>query len=124
MDCSGMENMDTNKLDKMPQQICEVFKRKTGHNGGHVHFIYKDKKDHLVLIFHNERLKDIVAKNKDCKKGESIEWASSEFSSLSPKEAFIRFSDQIEKIIIDGPGFLGEWSSMIDFLDWLNGISE
>lgn len=114
--------MDTNKLDKMPQQICEVLK-KTGHNDGRVHFIYKDKKDRLVLIFHNERLKDIVAKNKDCKKGECIEWASSEFSSFSSKEAFTRFSDQIEKIIIDEPGFSKEWNSMLDFLNWLNGAS-
>lgn len=111
-------------LDKLAQQICEVFKRTTGYNSGHVHFLYKGKQDQLIVICHNGELKEIVAKNKECGKGECIDWELSEFAVFSPKEAFLRLFAQVDKIIIDDSRFRKTWDSSGDFLTWLNERSK
>lgn len=116
--------MDIEKLDNLPEQICEVFKRKTGHNGGNVYFSYRNKQDYLALSFYNGKLKDVLVKNKNCKKEDSIEWTDSEFSGFSQREAFLEFSEQIEKIIIEEQRFSVSWVSLFDFLGWLNAQTE
>ncbi|MBU2540764.1 MAG: VanZ family protein [Candidatus Omnitrophica bacterium] len=109
-------------LKKIAKQICFAFKRNTGHNGGHVHFKYKGKQDHLVLICHNRKLEQIVVKNKNCKKGEYVEWNQSEFSDLLPKIAFLKLLPSIDNIIIDHTSFQKSWPCFDEFQSWLNTI--
>ena len=116
--------MDSKDLASLAQKLSRVFSRITGHSSGHVHFMYEEKADHLILVCHNGRTKQIIAKNRDCKKGECIEWIGSEFSNFSPEEAFLKFSDRIDRIIIDNSGIKKNWRTLDDFLNWLDTMLE
>ncbi len=85
----------------------------------HIHFYVKGKNDHLILIYSDGAFAEIVAKGKKSRKGACVRWADSEFRHLSRQEAFLRFSDQIERVIIDHPNFRGSWGSWDKFLGWL-----
>lgn len=116
--------MNKEELDELIPRLCAVFKKTTGHSRGHIHFRYKGKRDHLVLVIHSESLIRIVTKNEQCKKGKCLSWRKSEFSDFSPQEAFLRFFDQIDTITIDEPGFKRTWDSLDDLLNWLNKTLE
>lgn len=116
--------MNRGELAKLTRLLCKIFEKTTGYSEGHIHFMFRGKKDHLVLVLHNGELVQIVAKNKDCKKGESVEWSKSEFSDSSPLEAFLKFSAQIERVMIDEPNFQKSWNCLSDFLNWLNKMSK
>lgn len=113
--------MDEWEFARLTQEpMGEVFKKFTGRDEGHVHFMYKEKKGHLILVLHKGKLKQIVAKSPGCKKGEYTDWSESEFSDYSPKKAFLKFSDQVDRIIIDDRKFKKSWKSMDDFMNWLD----
>lgn len=116
--------MSSAKLAKLVYQLCEVFEKNTGYRGGHVHFMYEAKSDHLVLVCYGGKLEQIVAQNNSCKKDQSIHWHESEFGSFSPREAFLRFFDQVDKIIIDMSTFQRSWNSLSVFLEWINKTSK
>lgn len=107
-------------LDIFAKQICSAFRIKTGHSCGHVHFIYKGKRDHLIMFCAEQRLEKIIAKGGDCRKGEYVTWENSEFSHHPPQQAFLEMLPQIQRIIIDHPYMRKSWSSFAKFQSWLN----
>ena len=117
-------NLSKTDPDKLAEQICIAFKKKTGVTGGHVHFRYKGRKDSIALICDNLRLEDIIAKNKHCKSGECLVWGDSEFRRFSPKDAFLNLLSEIETIEIDHPLLKNKWTSFNEFQAWLNEIPD
>ena len=113
----GLQRLD---LDRLAGQICLAFKNATGQDGGHVHFIYKGKNDHLILICNGQRLDEIIAKRRHSKKGEYLSWYKSEFYRFSPRNAFLEFLPEIHRIIIDHPSIQKRWSSFDKFQGWLD----
>lgn len=106
-------------IDNLAKDICLAFRKVTGHNSGHVYFKFKGQKHYLVLVCYNERVQQIVAKDKECQKGECIDWDNSEFANFSPKAAFLELFYKINTIIIDEPLIQREWHSFDEFQDWL-----
>ncbi|MDP2922300.1 MAG: hypothetical protein Q8O30_01070 [Candidatus Omnitrophota bacterium] len=116
--------MTTGEFEKIVGQLCQVFKKHIGKNIGRIRFRYNGKANHLVLVCHNGKIIQIVAKDDKCRKGECLPWADSEFSILSPEETFFKFFDKISKIVINEPQLEKSWDSFNDFLNWLNTMSQ
>lgn len=110
-------------LDRLAAQVCLAFKNITGYNFGHVHFIYKGKKEHLVLVCDNQKVEKIVVKDRHCKTGRCLHWENSGFSGLSPREAFLQFLSKVRRIIIEHPAIQKSWHSFVEFQNWLNQFS-
>lgn len=112
--------MNGNLPDSLKTYFAPFFEKVTKSNEGRVHFMYKEKKDRLILVLHKKGLREIAAKSPDCEKGEYLDWSESEFRDFSPKEAFLKFSEQIDRIIIDDSKFKKSWRSMNDFMSCLD----
>ncbi|MFH1201702.1 MAG: VanZ family protein [Candidatus Omnitrophota bacterium] len=107
-------------LDRLTGQVCLAFKKFTGRDSGHVHFMYEGKSDHLIFVCAAGKLENIIAKGRNCKKGEYLSWGHSEFNSLSAKEAFFKNLPKARKIVIDHPSLRKSWDSFNEFQNWLN----
>jgi len=78
--------------------------------------------DHIVLVCAKGKLRQIIAKDKDCKEKECKDWLESEFRDYSPEEAFSHFSDDISEIRTDDRYIQKSWDSMAAFLKWIDDV--
>jgi len=111
--------MDKVVFDRFAGKIGRALTKTTGDRYAHVHFYIKGKSDSIVLIYLNGMPDRIVAKGKECGKGECLAWNQSEFGNIPPDEVFLIYFERIRKIIIDHPKFKRSWRSLDKFTDWV-----
>ncbi len=99
--------------------LSEVHFVNTSHRSGHVHFYFRDKSDHIILVWSKGQLKKIIAKSPRCKKGQYIRWEESQFRDYQSEEILEKLCDEIELVRIDDGGFNQSWPSYAGFINWL-----
>ena len=108
--------LDPNDLAK---KLSQVHFKDTKHNSGHIHIHFRDKSDHIILVWSEEKLKRIIAKSPRCKKGQYVHWKDSEFRDYNREDVLCELCNEIELITIDHNGSEKTWPSYYDFIDWL-----
>lgn len=118
-------NLDTQILNAyldandLVEKLSHVHFTKTNHRSGHIHIHFRDKSDHIIILWSKGMLKRIIAKSPRCKKGRHIRWKNSEFRDYNREEVLGELCNEIELITIDQDGFKKTWPSYYDFIDWL-----
>lgn len=95
--------------------------KKIKSTSGHIHVHFRNKSDHLVIVWSNGVLREIVAKSPGCKKGRCVKWAKSQFCDYKREEIIEKLHSEIERMEVDEGDFKKTWPSYSDFIDWLIG---
>lgn len=103
----------------LAERLSSVLFKITQCTTGHIHFHFRAKSDHIILIWSEGTLQGVVAKSPYCKKGEYEEWENSQFSSYQPEDIFKQLYQQIKRIKIDRGDFRKGWSSYTKFIKWM-----
>jgi hypothetical protein len=118
-------NIDTQILNAyldpndLAEKLSEIHYKDTKHRSGHIHIHFRDKSDHIILVWSKGQLKRIIAKSPRCKKGQYVHWKDSEFRDYNRQDVLGELCNEIELITIDHDGVKNTWSSYYDFIDWL-----
>jgi hypothetical protein len=101
------------------ERLSEVHFKNTNHRSGHIHFYFRGKSDHIIIVWSKGQLKKIIAKSPHCKKGQYVRWEGSQFSDYRCEDVLEELSDEIELVTIDDGGFNKSWPSYSLFMKWL-----
>jgi len=101
------------------ERLSCILAKKTNQTSGHIHFYFQNKSDHIIPIWSEGKLRKIVAKSPNCKKGQYIHWRDSEFCDYERKNVIRQFHNEIMRIKIDVNGFSKTWPSYTKFTKWL-----
>jgi len=107
------------KVNDISGNLTLGLSKKTKSTSGHIHFYFRNKSDHIVIVWSNGLLKRIVAKSPHCKKGQCVKWEYSQFCDYKREEVIEKLCEEIEYAQIDRDGFNKRWSSYGDLIWWL-----
>jgi len=110
-------------IKNLMMRLSAIYFKITGKDHGHVHIHYRHKKDHVILLWSNGKLENILAKSPDCDKGDYREWEQSEFKNCNSYDILKNFYKYIKYIEIDHENFTRRWRSYLDFIIWLTANS-
>ena len=105
--------------DYLVERLHRVFAERTNSDSGHIHLYFRNKSDHIIIIWAKGQLRKIVAKSPNCRKGQYVRWMDSEFGDCERWDILRKFHNEIEYIKINMNGFDRTWSSCADFMKWL-----
>ncbi len=105
--------------DRLVGNLTLALSKKIEGTSGHVHIHFRGKSDHLIIIWSNGRLREMVAKSPGCEKGQCVKWDESQFTDYKREDVLREFYNEIERIRIDSGGFNKTWPSWQAFIDWL-----
>ncbi len=105
--------------ERLVGNLTLALSKKINGTSGHVHIHFRNKSDHLVIVWSNGRLREIVAKSPRCEKGQCVKWDRSQFADYEREEVPGQFYNEIERIRTNEGGFSKTWSSWQGFIDWL-----
>ena len=112
------KNVEMYDPDCLVKKLSDVFSRKTRRRSGHVHFYFRNKSDHIILLWLEGWLDKILAKSANCKKGRYTHWEDSGFSNYKRQDILQELHNEIERVEIDS-GLSKAWSSYAQFVNWL-----
>ena len=84
--------------DYLAERLSSVLFEKTKHTSGHIHFHFRGKSDHIILIWSEGKSKKIAAKSPDCKKGRHTHWKDSQFRDYNREDVLRELYDEIKRI--------------------------
>ena len=105
--------------DYLVERLHRAFAERIDSDSGHIHLYFRNKSDHIIIIWSEGQLRKIAAKSPNCRKGQYIHWMDSEFGDCERQDILRKFHNEIECIKIDMDGFDRTWSSCADFMEWL-----
>lgn len=105
--------------DQLVGHLTLSLSKKIKSTSGHVHIHFRNKSDHIVIVWSNGRLREIGAKSAGCKKGQFVKWEISQFCDYKGQEVLEKLYDKIESMEIDGEEFNKIWLSYNEFIRWL-----
>lgn len=121
-------NMDDRIRDKISQvyldpnyiveRLSSILAKETNGTSGHIHFYFRTKSDHIILIWSEGKLRKIIAKSLSCEKDQYVHWTDSEFCNYEREDILRRFHNEIERVEIDVAGFRKMWPSCPKFMKW------
>ena len=103
----------------LAEKLSSLLFEKTKHTSGHVHIHFRNKSDHIILVWSQGKLKRIIAKSPGCKKGEYKSWHDSEFSDYERDDVFRELYNEIECLEIEDNSLNETWASFSEFINWL-----
>ncbi len=101
------------------EKLSQVHLKNTKHHSGHIHFHFRDKSDHIILVWSKGKFKQTIAKSPRCKNGQYVHWKDSEFRDYNREDVLGELCDEIELVTIDHDCLNKTWPSYYDFIDWL-----
>lgn len=105
--------------DRLVGNLTLALTKRIKSTSGHVHIHFYDKSDHLVIVWSNGKLREIVAKSQDCEKDQCVKWDRSQFADYKREDVLGQLYNEIEQIRIDDGGFNKTWFSYSEFIEWL-----
>lgn len=101
------------------EKLSNVLFKKIKHTSGHIHIHFRGKSDHLVIVWPNGMLREIVAKSQGCEKGQCVKWDKSQFTDYKREDVLGEFYNEVERMEINEGRFNKTWPSYQAFTDWL-----
>ena len=105
--------------DYLVERLHRVFFEQTDSESGHIHLYFRNKSDHIIIIWSEGQLRKIAAKSPNSGKGQYIHWIDSEFGDYERQDILRKLHNEIECIKIDMDGFDRTWPSCAEFMKWL-----